>query len=65
MTLKKYLIYYLDIMPTIYFLINYQPFILYMAYILVRRYLTNNPGYNNIDNNKIKQIYEIIYTINW
>lgn len=33
--LKKYFIYYLDIILTIYFLISYYSFIIYIKYILV------------------------------
>lgn len=35
---------------------------LYMAYIPIRRYSTNISDYNNIHNNKNKQIYRKIYT---
>lgn len=43
MALKEYLIYYLDIISTICFLIGYCFFVLYMAYALVQRYSIYNP----------------------
>lgn len=54
MALKEYVIYYLNIIPIIYFLINYQLFAPHITYILVKHYLTNNLNNNNIDNNKKK-----------
>ena len=53
-TLKRYLIYYLDIIFAICFLISYQLFTLYMVYIPVKRYSTNNLDNNNIDCRKDK-----------
>lgn len=39
---KKYLMYYLDIISIICFLIGCDPFVLYMVYVLIQYYSTNN-----------------------
>lgn len=54
MILKKYLIYYLNIISIIYFPICYQLFALYIIYISVRYYLKNNLNNNHLDSNKDK-----------
>ena len=61
---KKYLIYYLDIIPTIRFLISHQLFAKHMAYTPVQRYLTNNSDNPEIDE-EYKQIYREMYTADW
>lgn len=55
-TVKKYLIYYLDIILAICFLISYQIFVLYIVFATVRYYFINNLDKNNMDNNKDKNI---------
>lgn len=47
---KEYLIYYLDILPAIQFLIDYQPFAQYLVYALVWQYLIDNPENTRLDN---------------
>ena len=57
---KNHLIYYLDIIPVIQFLISHWPFAPHLAYVLVSCYLTDNPEKFRLDN-KEKQIYEEMY----
>lgn len=54
--LKKYLIYYLDIILAICILIGYQIFALYIIFATVKYQLINNLDKNNMDNNKDKNI---------
>lgn len=49
---KEYLIYYLDIIHAIYFLISYWLFVLYMKYAAVRYYSIDNSNDKNIVNNE-------------
>ncbi len=58
---KEYLMYYLDIIPAIRFLISHQPFAPHLAYAPVRRYSIDNPENPQLDN-KNKQIYGEMYT---
>lgn len=62
---KEYLMYYLNIILAICFLIGHQPFALYMAFAPVRRYLTVNLNNNDIDNNKDKHIYRVMHMADW
>lgn len=52
---KKNLIYYLNIILAIYFLMNLWLFASYMIYILIKYYLTNNLNNYNINSNKINK----------
>ncbi len=52
---KKYLMYYLDILPAIRFLIGHRPFAQHMAYALVQRYSTEED----------EQIYGEMHTADW
>ena len=61
---KKYLIYYLDIISAIRFLISYQPFAQHMAYILVQRYLIDNSDKLVVDEED-EQIYKEMHTADW
>ncbi len=63
-TPKEYLIYYLDIIPAIRFLIGHQPFAPHLAYAPVRRYSTDNPENPQLDN-KDERIYGEIHTADW
>lgn len=65
MDLKKYLIYYFEIIPIICFLISHQLFSAHITYALVRRYSTNKPGNNDIDSNEEVRIYGKIYIADW
>lgn len=60
-TSKEILIYYLDIILAVQFLIDHQPFAIYLAYVLIQRYLTDNQKNSQLDN-KDKQIYREMYT---
>lgn len=61
---KEYLMYYLDIIPAIRFLIGHQPFAPHMAYAPVQRYSTDNPENPKVDT-KDKQIYGEVHTADW
>ncbi len=61
---KEYIMYYLDIILVIQFLIGHQPFAPHLAYTPVRRYLINNPENSELDN-KDKRIYGKMYTADW
>lgn len=63
--IKKYLMYYLDIIPAICFPIRYQPFILFIIYAPVKCYSTNNPVDHNINSNIDKHVYREIYIADW
>ena len=64
MAVRKYLIYYLDIIPAMCFLISHQPFAQYIAYAPVQRYSTTNSDKPKIDEED-EQIYGKMYTANW
>lgn len=57
---EEYLIYYMDILLTILFLIGHWPFLPYLAYISVHYYSIGNPKNSWLDN-KDKQIYREIH----
>ncbi len=61
---KEYLMYYLDIIPAIRFLIGHRPFALHLAYAPVRRYSTNNPKNPQLDNED-ERIYGEMQTADW
>ncbi len=61
---KKYLIYYLDIISVIRFLIGYRPFTPHLAYAPIRHYSTDKPENPQFDNED-KQIYGEIHTADW
>lgn len=60
--LKEYLMYYLDIIPAIRFLIGNRLFAPHMAFVPVRRYSTNNPDNDDINGNKDERIYGEMHT---
>ena len=62
MALKTYLIYYLDIIPAIQFLIDHFLFASHMAYAPVKRYPTDNLKNHKIVD-KDKQIYGEMHII--
>ncbi len=64
MASKKYLIYYLDFILAIQFLISHWPFVLYLVYAPVWHYSTDNPENPQLDN-KNKQIYREMHIIDW
>ncbi len=59
--LKEYLMYYLDIIPAIRFLIGHRPFAPQMAYAPIQRYSTDNPENPEIVNED-EQIYGEMHT---
>ena len=61
---KEYLMYYLDIITTIRFMISHRPFTQHMTYGPVQRYSTNNPDNPEVDK-KDEQIYGEMYTADW
>ena len=61
---KKYLMYYLDIIPAIRFLISHQPFAQHMMYTLVQHYSIDNSD-NPVVNEKDERIYGEMHTADW
>ena len=61
---KEYLMYYLDIILAICFLIGHCPFAPHMAYVPVQRYSTDNPENPEIVNED-EQIYGEMHTADW
>ncbi len=61
---KEYLIYYLNIIPAIRFLVGHWPFAPHLAYALEWRYSINNPENPQLDN-KDEQIYGEIHIADW
>ncbi len=61
---KEYLMYYLDIIPIIRFLIGHRLFTPHLAHALIWRYSTDNPENPQLDN-KDKPIYGKIHTADW
>ena len=61
---KEYLMYYLNIIPAICFLIGHRSFAPYMAYAPVQRYSTDNPENPEIVDED-QQIYGEMHTVDW
>ena len=61
---KEYLMYYLDIIPAIHFLIGHRPFAPHMAYAPVQHYSTDNPENPEIVDED-ERIYGKIHIANW
>ncbi len=61
---KEYLMYYLDIISAIRFLIGHQLFAPHLVYASVRRYSTDNPENPQLDN-KDERKYREIYIADW
>lgn len=57
-----YLMYYLDMILAICFWINHWPFALYIAYILIRRYLNDNLDNNDRVSNEDERIHREMHT---
>lgn len=68
MTLKEYLIYYLNIIPAIRFWISHCFFVYNIVYILIQYYSTNilrNLKIKDKDKNKDEQIYKEMHIVDW
>ena len=61
---KEYLMYYLDIIPAISFLIGYRLFAKHMAYAPVQSYSTDNPENSEVDKED-ERIYGEMHTADW
>lgn len=64
MASNEWLIYYLDIILVICFLIGHWLFFLKMAYIPVKNYSKNNPDNNNMNSNKDNVKYRKMHIAN-
>ncbi len=61
---KEYLMYYLDILPAISFLIGYRSFAQHMAYAPVQSYSTENPENPDVDEED-ERLYGEMHTADW